>query len=116
MKKLKMKPWRVQTVVGALSALACALLVGAATGARAQTPIETVAPGDALARLQAHNGVMVLNFTSTDPQCTFCIRANAKYAALAQAAAGDAKFIQTSWAPWANFPPEIRELMKLHGI
>ncbi len=113
MKKLKMNAWRVP---GAIRLVACALLAFVATGACAQTPIENVAPGDALARLKAHKGVIVLNITSTDPQCTFCIRANAKYVALAQSAPGDVKFIQTSWAPWANFPPEIRELMKLHGM
>ena len=110
MKKLTINAWRTA------GALAYALLAFVAAAAHAQAPIETVAPGDALARLKAHKGVIVLNITSTDPHCSFCIRANAKYVALAQSAAGEAKFIQTSWAPWANFPPEIRELMKLHGI
>ena len=113
MKILSMNSWRVS---GAIGALTCVLLAGVATGSYAQTPIEIVAPGDALARLKAHKGLIVLNITSTDPNCSFCIRANAKYVALAQSAAGETKFIQTSWAPWANFPPEIRELMKMHDI
>ena len=113
MKILSMNSWRIS---GAIGALACVLLAGVATGSYAQTPIEIVAPGDALARLKAHKGLIVLNITSTDPNCSFCIRANAKYVALAQSAAGETKFIQTSWAPWANFPPEIRELMKMHDI
>jgi thiol-disulfide isomerase/thioredoxin len=110
MKKQKINAWR------GLCALAFAMLAGLSFGAHAQTPIENVAPGDALARLKAHKGVIVLNITSTDPKCTYCIRANTKYVALAQSVGAEAKFIQTSWAPWANFPPEIRELMKLHDI
>ena len=110
MKRLRMNGARV------LGALAFANLAGLSASAQAQTPIENVAPSDALARLKAHKGVIVLNITSTDPKCSYCIRANTKYIALAQSVGAEAKFIQTSWAPWANFPSEIRELMKQHDI
>lgn len=85
--------------------------------AQAQQPvIEFVAPGDAQARVLGHKGVVILNITSTDAGCGFCVGANAKFNALAKANPDAGTYLQTSWAPWSKFPPEIMGFLKQNGI
>ena len=92
------------------------MLLGCTLAIAQKTPIESVAPGEAQARVESHQGVVFLNITSTDPNCGYCIRANAKFEALAHAHPEVGAYLQTSWSPWAKFPPEIMDFLKKHGI
>ena len=97
-------------------AVMAAMAFGCPWAAAQQPSIESVAPGEAQARVLGHKGVVILNITSTDAGCGFCARANVKFSALAKADPDAGTYLQTSWSPWSKFPPEILGFLRQNGI
>lgn len=77
--------------------------------------VESIAPSELETRIASSKGYLVVNITSSDPGCGYCARANPKYSRLANSTP-EAHFVQVSWAPWRNFPDEIRRFLERNDI
>jgi thiol-disulfide isomerase/thioredoxin len=79
--------------------------------------IEPITPAALEARIAESKEALVVNITSTDPNCGYCIQANKKFVQLASSTSSDTvHFAQVSWAPWANIPEELRPLFQRNQI
>ena len=87
----------------------------AAPVARA-SPVEVVAASAIQAQVADSKGLVVVNISSTDPRCGYCIQANAKFEKLARRSDVEGRFLQVAWQPWSPFPVEIGPFLKRFGI
>lgn len=79
--------------------------------------VETIDAVDLLKRLQAADGPVVVQYSSTDPNCTFCIPGNAYYDELAAASDSSIRFWRIWFEPWVSVSgSETQNLAGLHGL
>lgn len=88
-----------------------ALLAGWLAGACALAQATETAPANVLplfapTRVEAHlaktPGLVVVQLTSFETTCSFCIRGNPTYEALAKDSGGAAQFIRVVYRPWTG--------------
>lgn len=73
--------------------------------------VEDIAPADLAAYIQTHPNVVV-QFTSPDRGCGFCVDGSFEaFDASAAAASGNIRFARVQWSPWNNFPKEIERII-----
>lgn len=68
-----------------------------ANGAAGNGKVESVAPADLSARLSKSKGVVVVQLTSDDPGCGYCVQSNPRYNTVAQVKAQEAEFLRVTW-------------------
>jgi thiol-disulfide isomerase/thioredoxin len=54
------------------------------------------------ARLAASTGTVVVQFSSDDKNCGFCVQSNPRFDTLADVRSNKAKFIRVMWNPYLN--------------
>jgi virginiamycin B lyase len=64
--------------------------------------IPTLKLREAIERLQKTKGRVVLQLTSTDPKCPYCVRANPVLEGIAQRRAKDATYWRVDYRPWTS--------------
>lgn len=73
------------------------------------SPVEVVAPAVIAAYIQSHPDVLV-QFTSSDDRCGYCVSAYQGFDAAAHAYGRAVKFVRVEWTPWMSFPKEVEAL------
>lgn len=76
--------------------------------ASASVHVDDIAPADFAAYVRANHSVVV-QFTSADPNCTFCVDGSfEEFNAVAASRTGpDIRFARVQWSPWSKFPREL---------
>ena len=84
------------------------LCIGVAPVAAMQPqPITT----PALRELLAHDpGDILVQFTSSDPNCGPCVQSNAGLPGLLDQGGWTGRFLRVTWTPWPNLPPDLNTL------
>lgn len=77
--------------------------------------VEEVAANEIAAYVRAHPAVVV-QFTSPDTGCGFCVGANKPFDEAEALAHGKIKFARVQWSPWAKFPADIKSVYSGRGI
>jgi predicted DsbA family dithiol-disulfide isomerase len=83
----------------------------AAAAVVSASPVEAVAPAAIAAYIQSHPDVLV-QFTSPDARCRYCVEAYPGFDAAARTYGRAVKFARVEWTPWNQFPKEVEAL---HG-
>jgi hypothetical protein len=87
--------------------------------ALASTPVfaevEEIAANEIVAYVRANPDVVV-QFTSPDTGCGFCVGANQPFDQAESMVRGKAKFARVQWSPWVKFPPDIKPIFPGRGI
>lgn len=99
--------------------LALLLALGAWRLALAQVhPIENVAPDAIEAYVAASKGTLIINVTSTDPRCGYCMQANVLFDRFSRRHDMDEAFqlAQVAWQPWPRMPEAVQRLLKPYGV
>lgn len=73
------------------------------------SPVELLAPAAVAAYIQSHPDVLV-QFTSPDTRCRYCVEAYPGFDAAARAYGRTIKFVRVEWSPWNRLPKEILPL------
>ncbi len=87
-------------VLGALA------LIGASLGstARAQAPVQALTPEQLPDFLAAHE-IAVVQFTSPDPKCGYCVGADQPFDVMAALSVDPRRaYARVQWQPWRQFP------------
>lgn len=71
--------------------------------------VEVVAPAAVAAYIQSHPDVLV-QFTSPDARCRYCVETYQGFDAAARAYGRAIKFVRVEWTPWNQFPKEVEAL------
>lgn len=103
----KIKPGLGQALLAMCLAGACALAHATeAVPATVRQDVGTLLPLFAPTRVEAHlaktPGVVVVQLTSFETTCSFCIRGNPTFEALAKDSVNDAQFIRVIYRPWTG--------------
>lgn len=77
--------------------------------------VEKVAPAAIEAWLKLNPNALV-QFTSYDPGCRFCVESYQAFNSIARAYAGRIKFARVHWSPWLPFPGEVEKPYSVGGI
>ena len=101
------KPGLGEALLAVCLAAACALAQATeAAPAVVRQDVSAVLPLFAPTRVEAHlaktPGVVVVQLTSFETTCSFCIRGNPTFDALAKDGAADAQFIRVVYRPWTG--------------
>ena len=75
-----------------------------ASFAMAAATFETMNDDQFRAILRSEKAIIVLQLTSFDPNCRFCINANRVFEVLAAKHASRGRFIRVHYEPWSNVP------------
>lgn len=73
------------------------------------SPVDVLAPAAVAAYIQSHPDVLV-QLTSPDARCRYCVEAYPGFDAAARAYGRAIKFVRVEWSPWNQFPKEILPL------
>jgi hypothetical protein len=71
--------------------------------------VEVLSPAAVAAYIQSHPDVLV-QFTSPDARCRYCVEAYQGFDAAARAYGRAIKFVRVEWTPWNQFPKEVEAL------
>lgn len=78
-------------------------LLGVTLASGAAT-VKEVAPAD-IGRSMVAGKVTVVQFTSSDPKCGYCVGADRAFDTFAHASNVGVQFVRVQWTPWSKFPP-----------
>jgi thiol-disulfide isomerase/thioredoxin len=96
----------------------CAALVLALTQpATAQTTISDVLPEDLQRTVEQSSGRLIVQLSSADRNCGFCVRSNPRFEELARNHPDAGKYIRTFWHPWDKvFESPLPQKLRVLGI
>lgn len=83
--------------------------------AQSATAVDSIPPEAIESYLKNHSDVVV-QFTSPDPNCSFCIASFAPFNEAALAHGRLAKFVRVQWSPWQAIPEKIQELYQVNAV
>jgi hypothetical protein len=82
---------------------------------RPATTVDVVAPEAIESYIKEHPDVVV-QFTSPDPYCSFCISSFAPFDEAALTHGRLAKFVRVQWSPWQAFPEGIQKTYQVNAV
>ena len=71
--------------------------------------VKNVLPEELPAYLKAHKNAVV-QFTSPDEKCGYCIGADAAFNQFENINSGKFAFVRVQWSPWNKFPDIVKEI------
>lgn len=98
-----------QSRASAVDKLSQAVATPSGAAAGSASPVEVVAPAAIAAYIQSHPDVLV-QFTSSDDRCGYCVAAYQGFDAAARSYGRAVKFVRVEWTPWMPFPKEVEAL------
>ncbi len=87
-------------------------LLMAITAMVVKAEVVEVAPGNLLAYLETHKDVVV-QFTSPDRKCGYCIGADKAFEQFAERNGGRVSYVRVQWSPWHKTPDALREKFRI---
>ncbi|MES2408646.1 MAG: thioredoxin family protein [Pseudomonadota bacterium] len=83
--------------------------------AQSASTVDSIPPEAIESYLKNHSDVVV-QFTSPDTNCSFCIAGFAPFNKAALTHGRLAKFVRVQWSPWQDFPAKIQELYQVKAV
>lgn len=83
--------------------------------AQSVTAVDSIPPEAIESYLKNHSDVVV-QFTSPDTNCSFCIAGFAPFNKAALTYGRRAKFVRVQWSPWQDVPKNIQALYQVNAV